>query len=104
MFLILLFIEVVSVVFSCKTLLNVSDRQIVFRPEFGYYHQSRDIMFTQSDKYINITVNIPVTASNSYFNFYSVISKQLPLNFTTYNSTQDVPSFFGITLSGEYYI
>ena len=36
----------------------------VVHPEIGYYYQDRDIKFTQTDKYLYITVKIPVAASS----------------------------------------
>ena len=73
--------------------------------DVGYYYQNRDIMFTQSKDYLYISVKIPVSASSSYFDIFSLYSLPVPLNSTTNNATliKNLPPYFGITRDAEFY-
>ena len=71
----------------------------------GYYYQNRDVTFTKSEKYIYISIKIPVSSSTAYFDIYSLYSLPIPLNGTTANATliTNLPPYFGITRDGEFY-
>jgi hypothetical protein len=72
----------------------------------SYYYQVQDILFTQSDDSMYITVKIPVTSNAAFLDIFSIVALPLPLNGTTrYNSTliEDLPAYFGITRDAQYY-
>lgn len=71
----------------------------------GYYYQVRNIRFTQTDRFLYISINIPLKSLTSYFDLYSVILMPVPLNATTTNTSLivDVLPYFAVSRDNNYY-
>ena len=89
-----------------KMLMSKYSQFRVSHKDIGYYYMNRDIMFTQTEKFIYITIKIPVDSSSSYFDLFAVSALPVPLNATTYNATliRGLPPFFGVTRDAEFYV
>jgi hypothetical protein len=78
----------------------------IAHPSVAYYYQARDILFSQDDDNLYITIKVPITAVAASIDVYSVMALSVPMNSSThFNSTLivNLPHFFGITRDGEFY-
>ena len=71
----------------------------------GYYYESADITYTKTDKHLYITLSLPISASESFFDLFAVMVLPTPTNGTSSNTTEisGHAPFFGIARTGDYY-
>ena len=71
----------------------------------GFYYTLRDVSFTKSDKFLYISVTIPLSSTASFYDIYSVLAISVPLNSTTSNTTRinNLQPFFAVTRDGSRY-
>jgi hypothetical protein len=72
----------------------------------GYYYEAADVVFTKTNKHLYISIGLPISATDSFFDLFSVMTLPMPTNDTSMNSTQITghSPFFGMSRNGEYYV
>ena len=77
----------------------------VAHKNIGYYYQIPDMMFTQSLKYLYLTVKIPISSTALYLDMYTVLTIPQSLNESNHNTTKIVNTepYFAISRDGLFY-
>ena len=70
------------------------------------YYEARDLVFSQTDNHIYVSINIPLTATESQFFLYGVHAFPVPVNDSSHNTTiiSGHYPFLGISKDGQFYV